>query len=386
MKRAIPLVLALTAAPMLALPRAARADASSAKTLPVYVLTVQTDDSDDQAEALTQALRWRVRQAPGWSLLETSQSFETLSIALKCPPKPDNACLGRIGDQLHTDRFVWGTLSKAGGGQVKADLHLWARGKPDTVAQSTYTDNLKDASDESLRAVATGLFATLSGTSAGAAVVIHAGNGGGDVLVDGAVRGKLDGGSARIDVPAGSHTIAVRVPGYATASQPANVQVGADQELTFSLTSAGPAPVEGGPSKPFPARKVLEYGAIIVGGGLLIVSGVETAGWINDSNQSNTDRQHVPANINDVCSTQVNSYAQDACNKSHDAQTVSALAWTFGVAGAAVLGTGIILMLTDQDQPSTETGGAASAKPRRNFDVTPSFGPQGGSIALKIAF
>ena len=103
MNRALRFVLALTltlsAAAAVLLPRTARAEAPSAKALPVYVLTISTEDSDDQADALTQSMRSRVRQAQGWSLLETPQSFETLAIALKCPPKPDQPCLQRIADQ-----------------------------------------------------------------------------------------------------------------------------------------------------------------------------------------------------------------------------------------------------------------------------------------------
>src|SRR6516164_1118081 len=94
-------VLGLAASP-------SRAEPPNGRATPVYILTLWTDDSDDQADALTQALRSRVRQASGWSLLETNQSFETLSIALKCPSKPDPPCLQRIGDQLHADHYVWG--------------------------------------------------------------------------------------------------------------------------------------------------------------------------------------------------------------------------------------------------------------------------------------
>ena len=55
--------------------------ASNSKATPIYVLSVWTNDADDQADALTAALRSRVRQLPGWSLAETTQSFETLAIA-----------------------------------------------------------------------------------------------------------------------------------------------------------------------------------------------------------------------------------------------------------------------------------------------------------------
>ncbi len=382
------IALALTVPSALVLPRAARADAPTAKAQPVYVLTLSTEDSDDQADALTQAMRSRVRQSHGWSLLETPQSFETLAIALKCPPKPDAPCLQRIGDQLHADHFVWGTLSKGGPGQVKASLHMWARGKSDVEAMNAYSDNIKDANDESLRAIATSLFGTLAGTGASGTLVVHAGNGGGDVLVDGSPHGALDGGVARIDLPVGPHTVTVRVPGFDASRQTANLVLGAEQEVTISLTPSAPQPEGGGTRSMFPVRKVIEYGALVAGGVLLIASGVETAQWISDSNQSNTDRQAVPKNVTDVCAAQVNAQAQDACSKSRDATTVSSLGWVFGGLGAALVGTGVVLILTDHPS-SVETSGPSGSlhAPRKpSFDVVPAVGPQGGGMSLRFTF
>jgi hypothetical protein len=388
MNRAIRFALALTAASAAVLPRTARADAPNAKALPVYVLTLSTEDSDDQADALTQALRSRIRQAQGWSLLETPQSFETLAIALKCPPKPDAPCLQRIGDQLHADHFVWGTLSKGAAGQVKADLHMWARGKSDVEATNAYSDNLKDANDESLRAIATTLFGALSGVGSAGTVVVHAGSGAGDVLVDGSPKGVLEGGVARIDMPVGSHTITVRVSGFDAAAQTASVALGVEQDLTFPLAPAAPPPVDSSSHSTFPVRKVLEYGLIVVGGGLLIAGGVETAQWISDSNASNSDRQNVPKNVTDVCAAQVNTYAQDACRKSKDATTVSSLGWVFGGIGAAVVGTGVVLLLTDHPSSLETSGPSASLRtPRKpSVDVLPAVGPQGGSMQLRVTF
>ncbi len=382
------IALALMVPSALALPRAARAEAPSAKAQPVYVLTLSTDDSDDQADALTQAMRSRVRQSQGWSLLETPQSFETLSIALKCPPKPDAACLQRIADQLHADHFVWGTLSKGGSGQVKATLHMWTRGKSDVEATSAYSDNIKDANDESLRAIATSLFGTLAGTGANGTLVVHAGNGGGDVLVDGFPHGALEGGVARIDVPVGPHSISVRVPGFDSGPpRTANVTLGAEQDVTIGLMPSAPPPEGGSSHSSFPVRKVLEYGALVAGGVLLVVSGVETAAWINDSNQSNTDRQAVPKNVTDVCADQVNAQAQDACTKSRDATTVSSLGWVFGGLGAALVGTGIVLILTDHPSSVETSGASASMQPRKPaFDVVPALGPRSGGMTLRVTF
>src|SRR5580698_3574098 len=116
----------------------ALAEPANGKATPVYVLSIWTNDVDDQADALTQALRSRVRQAPGWSLTESNQSFETLSIALRCPPTPNQACLDRIGDQLHADHYIWGTMSKERSGEVTAELRLWTRGKPQVEASESY--------------------------------------------------------------------------------------------------------------------------------------------------------------------------------------------------------------------------------------------------------
>jgi len=162
--------------------------------------------------------------------------------------------------------------------------------------------------------------------------------------------------------------------------------VGAEQELTFALTPGGAGGQDGATKAAFPLRKVLAYSAIVVGGGLLIVSGVETAAWIGDSNQSNSDRQNVPKSVTDVCATEVNQPAEDACKKSKDATSVSALGWTFGIVGAGLVGTGVILLLTDHS--STEAPPPADARyaPKPKFDVVPAVGPKGGSVGLRVTF
>src|ERR1700679_3939873 len=82
------------------------ARAQLARPQGIHVLDIDSDDADDQAEALTGALRSRVRAAPGWLLLDATQSLSMLTAALRCPQHPDAACLQRIGDQLKSDRFL----------------------------------------------------------------------------------------------------------------------------------------------------------------------------------------------------------------------------------------------------------------------------------------
>jgi hypothetical protein len=393
MARALRLVPAAFAASLLAsiasVSEPARAEAPNARATPVYVLSIWTDDADDQADALTQALRSRVRQANSWSLLETAQSFETLAIALKCPPKPDLPCLQRIGDQLHADHYIWGTMvKKRGGGEVTADLHLWSRGRPAAEVSESFSENLKDASDESLRTIAGRLFGKLAGTATGT-LVVHAGKGAGAVLVDGVEKGSLEGGSARVEVAAGAHVVSVRVPGLEAPDQSTEVASGGDQEVSFALGPASRhAPAqENERSSSFPVIKVLGWSAVVAGAGFLVAGGIEGLNWINDSNTSSNDRSQVPKSVNDVCSYS-SSAAQDACTKSKDAVSVSTLGWIFAGAGAVLVGTGIVLITTDHGPAETSSSAASRSLANTTTAVRllPSVGPRAGSLQLRLDF
>jgi hypothetical protein len=388
MTRATRFAFALLAAAALGpVTRSAHAEPPNAKAVPVYVLSIWTDDADDQADALTQALRSRVRQAQGWSLLETPQSFETLAIALKCPTKPDPPCLQRIADQLHADHYIWGMMGKKKTpGEVTADMHLWSRGKPEGDGSESYSENLKDASDESLRQIATRLFGKVTGGVAGGTLVVHAGSGAGWVTVDGIDKGTLEGGVARIDVSGGSHTIGVRVQGFDAALQPTTVTLGAEQELTFALSPTAAAGPDTTSHSSFPLRKVATYSALVAGAGLLVAGGVEGLAWLNDNSASKTDRKSVPPSVTDVCKTGVNAQAVDACQKSKDAVSVSTLGWVFTGVGAALVATGFVLMLGDHGSSETPRDAATPASGKAKVDVVPEVGLRGGGLDLRVTF
>jgi hypothetical protein len=384
----------------IALSRPAWAEPANGKATPVYVLSVWTNDVDDQADALSQALRSRVRQAPGWSLTESNQSFETLSIALRCPPTPNQACLDRIGDQLHADHYIWGTMSKERSGEVTAELRLWTRGKPQVEASESYNENLKDASDDALRAIAGRLFAKLTsnGASTGT-IVVHAGTGAGTVIVDGAAKGRLKDGVARLSLAEGSHTVAVHVDGFSAPTQTITLADGGDADVNFALSPAETAqaaeapvpeaaPSQEEPSKPFPTRKVIGYSVVVIGAGFLVAGGIEAAGWLSDKSDSDQDRTSVPNTVTDVCAgAPVNAAAADACQKSKDAQSAAKLGWIFAGVGAVLAGTGIWLVVGDHsgDGASGDTT-AKAAPPRPKWEVLPSVGPRAGSVDLRLTF
>jgi hypothetical protein len=395
MVRAIALALMALVVSLVLLPSApALAEPPNGKATPVYVLSVWTNDVDDQADALTQALRSRVRLAPGWSLAETNQSFETLSLALRCPPTPNQSCLDRIGDQLHADHYIWGTMAKEKAGEVSAELRLWSRGKPQVEASETYNDNLKEPGDEALRAVAGRLFSKLTNSGTTGTLVVHAGTSSGSVLVDGAPRGKLDGGLGRVDIPEGAHTVAVRVPGFTAPSQAVTLQDGGEAEISFALTpaeggqgaeSASEQPQEQVAKKPFPVRKAIGWTVVVVGVGFLVTAGIEGTRWLSDKNDSDQDRNSVPSNVTDVCAMpQVNQAAIDACNKSNDASQAVKLGWIFAGVGAVLAGTGIWLVVGDHSGDAPEPVAKTARRPR--FDVLPSLGAHAGSLDVRMTY
>src|SRR5580704_7859525 len=296
MSRANVLALAMLTVSASFLPRTARAESPNNRAAPIYVLQILTDDSDDQAESLTQAIRARARQARGWSLAETPQSLETLAIALKCPPRPDAPCLQRIGDQLRADHYIWGVMVKKKSGEVTADMHLWHRGKAEAEVSESFNENLKDPNDDGLRAVAARVFDQLTGAGAGGTLVVHAGTGGGSVLVDGVSRGTLDEGMVRIEVSEGSHAVSVRVPGFEAPALPIKVKAGAEQEVSFALAAAreDSSHEPDAVGTPIPTREILGYAALATGVGFFTGATIEGLNWLADKNASDNDRKSIP--------------------------------------------------------------------------------------------
>jgi len=361
--------------------RTAHAEAPSPRATPVHVLSIDSDDAEDQADALSGAIRSRVRLAPGWSLQETSHSLSMLTAALRCPQKPDTPCLQRIGDQIHTDRFIWGTMSKGPNGQVIADLHLWSRGKPDTSVRETYSENLKDQNDETLRKIAAHILDRLTGTSSNGTLTVHAGEGAGQVLVNGQRKATLEKGAATMELPAGSYAVEVRAPGFVAAKQQVTVTGGTDTPLALKLVPEKEQPeVAADTGKPTNVRKIVGWSAVGLGAAFAVVGVIEGVRFLGIKDDLNSDRAHVDKSVSDVCAPEQagNPFAASACNHFHDARTARTLGLLFGGIGAALAVTGVVLLVTDHP---TESAPAESA-----LKVTPYASPLGGGVDVQLAF
>jgi hypothetical protein len=376
---------------LVAVPRIARAEVPGPRATPVHVLGIDSDDAEDQADALTGAIRSRVRSAPGWSLQETQHALGMLTAALRCPQKPDAACLQRIGDQLHTDRFVWGVMSKAPGSQVTAEVHLWARGKPDSSTRETYTDNLQDQNDESLRKIASRILEKITGAGTNGTITVHAGDSEGVVWINGQKNRALEHGAATIELAPGRYDVELRAQGYATAKQEmVNVIAGQDASVALRLVPIAAPSEPASAEQKVNVRRVAGWSLIGLGVVAEIVAGVEGIEFISAKNDLDTARQNVSSSIPDVCADSVafNSSATTACNKYNAAANDRLVGAVLGVAGIVPLAVGAALLLTDT---SRESSGArapetTSRVEKRRLEVLPYASARGGGGVVSLTF
>jgi hypothetical protein len=357
------------------------------KPVTVHVIALDSDDaSEDQADALTAAMRQRVRNAPTLQLAESNQSLATLLPALKCPTRPDSACLQRIGDQLKTDRFFWGNVVKATmSRQVVAEVHLWTRGKPEQVAKETYSDNLKDQNDDALKRIATQLFERLTGQATQGTVIVHAvGAQTGTVLVDGKASQPFDHGQATLLLPSGTHSIDVQSEGLTTTAQTVNVVVNATSEITFEL-KAGAVSVPP-PSTPGHGKRTVGFILLGVGGAALIGAGVTTGLYFANAGTWNSYASKVDTSNTAICSQNqgppsVGSVSHtDACGARDTANSMWPISWALAGGGVALAVVGVVLVMTDKGK---EEG---PPSPAAKLQILPTFGPTGGGVSALVTF
>ena len=385
------LALAIFMVAVLLLPRSARADQSAAHSVSVAVLAFDSDDAEEQADALTGALRSRIRASQGWSLVETSQSLGMLTAALRCTGKPIAAdCQQRISDQIKAERYIFGYVIKGPtAGQVTADVHLFQKGKPDTVKSITYADNLKDQNDEALRAVAQKVLDALGGNAVGTIVVRTGANDNGEVVVDGDKRVPLHNGVARVELSPGTHSVEVAIAGQ--PAQKRNVVVTAGKETPVALTSASAAkPEPARADKPFPTRKVVGGGLAAVGVAAGVVAVINFLAYQDDESKADDlNRSTNPAiaklppqkSADDVCGkpggldpkAEICKANDEAYRHSTTALIAAPIAGVFLLAGAYFLFT---------DGGSSDKEKAASKKPT----FVPSVGTSSAGFILSGSF
>lgn len=389
------LVLALVLFAVVLLPHnQARADLSVAHGVPVTVLAFDSEDAEEQADALTAALRSRVRAAQGWSLVETSQSLGMLTAALRCPTRPLTAdCEEKIADQLKADRYIFGYVIKGPlPSQVTAEIHLYQRGKPDTVIRESYADNLKDQNDDTLRKIADRALERL-GASAVGTLVVRMGSESGAVIVDGVARTPLERGTARIELAPGGHSVEVEIAGK--APQRRNVLVAAGEETVVDLSVVDAAPVEASDA-PLPTRTIVGGGLSVLGVGGGIFAAVMLAGYF-EAKQRGEDYQASPGAPNPedpklpagqdadrACGSGVLPSNSTICKANDDTAARSTAFWIAAPISAALIAAGVYLLVTDGGGDEKSATNARARRPR--VGAAPTIGAGSAGFVLSGSF
>lgn len=377
---------AVAAGAFLGHPGRALAADPGADTLPIHVIALQTNDADDQAEALTKALRSAVRLMPGWSLGEGDNSLEVLVLKLQCTEPPDASCQSRIADVIKSDRYIWGVLNKKGD-NVSGDLNYWVRGQGTNKATVDYSGNLTEPNDDALKKVALDALTSLTGGPPKGQLHVKAGTVAGQVFIDGQPIGALVNGEGTFAVPSGQRKITIRATGFADAETTTVVKPTGTVDVALN-------PQPAGDSKPVDYRKV--GGFIGIGAGALLVGlGVVSSLQVNDARTAlGTDPITNPGfrgdvGSGDLCSGEyINTVgakattpqeAKDACAKS----MFVPLQFVFYALGAAVGGTGVYLVATSGNSSSDAKPAEA---PKAGWTFSPLASPSGGGLQARYRF
>lgn len=352
---------------------AAQASEPGPDTLPIHIISIQTMDADDQAEALTKALRNAVRATPGWSQGEGDYSLEVLTLSLKCPDPPDASCQSRIADQIRADRYVWGKLDKGKGGNVSGELHFWVRGKGTTDHKVEYSANLTEAQDEALRKIASDALNKLTDGPPKGEVKVKAGSVAGQVFVDGQPLGALTNGEGTFFVPSGTHSLVVKAPGYADMSTDITVKPNSPTDVVV-------APVPAGDTTPTNWKRIGGFAAIGAGVAFGAV-GIYGTVSVNDVNNDETytgyqGRFNRDQNVCDLArqGSESNATVAGLCDKGETGQLLQLV---FYPLAAIAAGAGVFLVATS---------GTAKEKPTTGLMILPRVDHTGGKLDVGYRF
>lgn len=363
---------------------AAFADDPGPDVAPVAVLAIQTTDAYDQAEALTQALAYVIRNAPGYSLSEGSHSLEVIALNLDCGMPPDAACQTKIADEIEEDRYLWGTLEKKGP-NVHGTLNYWVRGKGTKSTELSYSANLTESADGALRGVARNAAYEITGGPPPAEVKIVAGNINAEVYVNDELIGTLQGGRGSFKLPAGTLEIVLKAEGYEELTTTVEAQAGGSVEVALSPV----AEQEGGGIE---FRKVGGFIGLGMGAAFGVIGLVSHIQVFNDREDESWQafREQYPGK-EDVCaearagtvttnpqpSAMTREEAIDLCDRAETFELMQAIFYPLAAVSA---GFGIYLLGT------ADWGGDGAESEQGDVTLRPRVGLTGGDLSLQVQF
>jgi hypothetical protein len=353
------------------------------------VLEVATDDADDQAKALTVAIKARVKASKDYALADGDYSLAVMLAALKCGDVPDPSCQTRIAEKMGSERYVWGTMKKSAGGQVTVDLHLWQKGQTDVKQQFSFSDNLTEPLDPSLQKLADQMLTKLTNFGKmGAARVTSASPVEGELFIDGSSSGKFTNAPGEMTLAIGEHRFEVRSGGKVLAE--GNGRVAATGTLEVHLLPPAKGEQTSTGSSGGDWRKTAGYVGVGVGGALIaggLYSMIKVNGINNDEGYANY-RKGFGAQA-DICQQADNGKTSpmagaaspsEVSDKCSTGSTFSTLQYVLFPLGGIAAAAGVYFLVT------AKPGSEAAAPQSGSVRVIPSLGRSAGSVDVHVTF
>jgi hypothetical protein len=382
--------------------RAARADeAGTAGAIEIELLAFSSNDAVEEASALTEAFKHAMLKAQGVTEHGASgkgHALEAILLTVGCDDAATPACAAKIAAEIKHDRFFFGTVKKSPPNKLTATLSYYNKGDIKTVARTYDAGPIsKDGVSPELQAIALeALYGLIGGPPKGKVDVTVSGTGAtesGDLFENGTKVGHVEAGKATIELPSGSHTIELRIPGYGSTTGTVDV--------TPAGTTLQLAPIKLAPPQPMDWQLYGGLSAIAVGA-VFVGVGVATSLSIKDAQEDpvfTAYRQRFPPSVSDTCEKaqagnegnkkvgdpNLAPQAASLCDKVSSKQKMQ-FVW-YGL-GAVFIGGGVVLILTDKNGEKTDAGGkTASAKPPvLEVKVQPTFGPNYNALSIVGSF
>jgi hypothetical protein len=356
------------------------AAAGSPGAVEIEILAFSSNDAVDEAAALTDAFKHALISAPGVADHGKSHALEAVALTAGCDDPMATGCAAKIEKEIKYDKFIYGTVKKSPPNKITATLTYYNAGQVKTVAK-TYDAGpvAKDGTSPELKKIATdAMFSLLGGAPKGkvdVTVVGPAANEDGELFEDGKSIGTITGGKGSLDLPSGTHTVELRVKGFASTT--------GEIDVNPAGTTLQLSPVRLAPSKPIDWQLYGGIAAIAVGA-VFVGIGVSNSLSISKSQDNETFtgyRRRFPSSEKDTCARaragdegpnatattpKVAGEVASLCDDVDGKQTAQFV--FYGLGGAFLVG-GAILILTDKhnsapaDKPADTTAFSLKLQP-----------------------
>ncbi|PKN32127.1 MAG: hypothetical protein CVU63_20370, partial [Deltaproteobacteria bacterium HGW-Deltaproteobacteria-20] len=245
---------------------------------------------------------------------------------------------------------------------------------------------LTEANDETLRGIVRESLATLTGGPPKGSVEVKADDVNGQIFVDGKPAGSIRDGKATIFVPAGTHRIEVRAPGYADVS--GDVTVRPSGSVALSLHPV-PKEEDGESGSPPNLRRIGAYGALVAGGAFAVGA---TYSWMKVRSMGKDDafvayKEGFEGDVCDRAKEGERSGVSGAASPSDvedqcaTGEKLRLLQWVFWSLSAVSVGAGTYLLATEEPE---EKGNTSPGTAR--FQLLPSAAQGGGGLDVRLVF